>query len=61
MKNKGYSAPSVKKAFKILQTIADSPKKLGVSELAKKLKNLVSGGAKIKYFSEGQLKYFYIN
>ncbi len=38
MKNKGYSAPSVKKAFKILQTIADSPKKLGVSELAKKLK-----------------------
>lgn len=38
MKNKGYSAPSVKKAFKILQTIADSPNKLGVSELAKKLK-----------------------
>lgn len=33
-----YSAPSVKRAFKILQTIADSPVELGVSELAKQLK-----------------------
>ncbi len=33
----GYSAPSVKKAFKILQAIADSSSGLGVSELAKKL------------------------
>jgi DNA-binding IclR family transcriptional regulator len=37
MKKMGYSAPSVKKAFKILQAIADSPSGLGVSELAKKL------------------------
>jgi len=37
MKKTGYSAPSVKKAFKILQAIADSPSGLGVSELAKKL------------------------
>jgi IclR family KDG regulon transcriptional repressor len=33
-----YSAPSVKKAFKILQTIADSPVALGVSELANRLR-----------------------
>jgi IclR family KDG regulon transcriptional repressor len=32
-----YSAPSVKKAFKILQVITDSPTALGVSELSKKL------------------------
>jgi DNA-binding IclR family transcriptional regulator len=37
MKKTGYSAPSVKKAFKILQAIVDSPSGLGVSELAKKL------------------------
>ena len=37
MKKTIYSAPSVKKAFKILQTIADSSGGLGVSELAKKL------------------------
>lgn len=37
MKKTGYSAPSVQKAFKILQMIADSPSGLGVSELAKKL------------------------
>jgi len=37
MKKTGYFAPSVQKAFKILQTIADSPSGLGVSELAKKL------------------------
>ncbi len=33
-----YSAPSVKKAFKILQAIADSSVGLGVSDLAKQLK-----------------------
>jgi len=38
MKKTVYSAPSVKKAFKILQTIADSSTGLGVSELAKKLR-----------------------
>ena len=38
MKELKYSAPSVKKAFKILHTIADSSTGLGVSELAKKLK-----------------------
>jgi DNA-binding IclR family transcriptional regulator len=38
MKKIVYSAPSVKKAFKILQTIADSSTGLGVSELAKRLK-----------------------
>jgi len=37
MKKTGYLAPSVKKAFKILQTIADSPSGLGVSELSKRL------------------------
>jgi DNA-binding IclR family transcriptional regulator len=37
MKKSGYSAPSVKKAFRILHTIADSSGGLGVSELAKKL------------------------
>jgi IclR family KDG regulon transcriptional repressor len=38
MKKTAYSAPSVKKAFKILHTIADSSNGLGVSELAKQLK-----------------------
>jgi DNA-binding IclR family transcriptional regulator len=38
MKKTVYSAPSVKKAFKILHTIADSSNGLGVSELAKQLK-----------------------
>ena len=33
-----YSAPSVKKAFRILHAIADSPADLGVSELAGQLK-----------------------
>lgn len=33
----GYFAPSVKKAFKILQTIADSSSGLGVTELSKRL------------------------
>jgi IclR family KDG regulon transcriptional repressor len=37
MKKTIYSAPSVKKAFKILQVITDSPNAVGVSELAKKL------------------------
>ena len=37
MKKGGYSAPSVKKAFRILHTIADSSAGLGVSELGKKL------------------------
>jgi IclR family KDG regulon transcriptional repressor len=37
MKKTIYSAPSVKKAFKILQAIADSSGGLGVSELAKAL------------------------
>ncbi len=37
MKKSTYSAPSVQKAFKILQTIADSSSGLGVSELAKQL------------------------
>jgi len=38
MRKTTYSAPSVQKAFKILQTIADSSSGLGVSELAKQLK-----------------------
>jgi len=38
MKEIKYSAPSVKKAFKILHAIADSSAGLGVSELAKNLK-----------------------
>ncbi len=38
MKKKGYSAPSVKKAFEIIQTIVDSTAGLGVSELSKQLK-----------------------
>jgi len=37
MKKTGYSAPSVKKAFYILQAISDSPTGLGVSELSKRL------------------------
>ena len=37
MKKTGYFAPSVKKAFQILQMIADSPSGLGVSELSKGL------------------------
>jgi IclR family KDG regulon transcriptional repressor len=38
MKKIAYSAPSVKKAFKILQIISDSSNGLGVSEIAKQLK-----------------------
>jgi len=38
MKNNSYSAPSVKKAFKILQIISDSSSGFGISEIAKKLK-----------------------
>jgi IclR family transcriptional regulator, KDG regulon repressor len=38
MKKITYSAPSVKKAFKILQVITDSASGLGVSELAERLK-----------------------
>ena len=38
MKKTTYSAPSVKKAFRILQVLADSSSGLGVSELAKQLK-----------------------
>ena len=37
MKKTGYFAPSVKKAFQILQMIADSPSGLGVSDLSKRL------------------------
>jgi DNA-binding IclR family transcriptional regulator len=37
MENKTYSAPSVKKAFKILHAIADSSAGLGVSELSAKV------------------------
>ena len=37
MKKTGYLAPSVKKAFQILQMIADSPSGLGVSDLSKRL------------------------
>jgi DNA-binding IclR family transcriptional regulator len=33
-----YSAPSVLKAFKILQAVADSPAGLGISELGRRLK-----------------------
>ena len=29
-------------------------------ELAKSLKNLIRGGAKVKYFSEGKLRYLYV-
>ncbi len=38
MKKIRYSAPSVKKAFQILHSIADSQNGLGVSELAKQLR-----------------------
>jgi DNA-binding IclR family transcriptional regulator len=38
MKRMVYSAPSVKKAFKILQVIADSSTGLGVSDLSKQLR-----------------------
>ncbi|MEW6375665.1 MAG: IclR family transcriptional regulator [Thermodesulfobacteriota bacterium] len=38
MKKITYSAPSVKKAFKILHLLVDSPTGLGVSEIAKQLK-----------------------
>lgn len=38
MKKTSYSAPSVKKAFKIVQTIADSSAGIGVSALAKQLR-----------------------
>jgi IclR family KDG regulon transcriptional repressor len=38
MKKVTYSAPSVKKAFKILDAISDASSGLGISDLAKKLK-----------------------
>ena len=38
MKKITYSAPSVKKAFKILYAISDSSDGLGISDLSKKLK-----------------------
>jgi DNA-binding IclR family transcriptional regulator len=38
MKPKGYSAPSVKKAFKILYAITEASNGLGISDLSKKLK-----------------------
>jgi len=38
MKQIPYSAPSVKKAFKILQAISDASNEMGVSEIAKQLK-----------------------
>lgn len=38
MKKMTYSAPSVKKAFKILHTISDASSGLGISDLSKKLK-----------------------
>jgi IclR family KDG regulon transcriptional repressor len=38
MGKKNYSAPSVKKAFRILQTISDSQNGFGISEIAKQLK-----------------------
>jgi IclR family KDG regulon transcriptional repressor len=38
MKTKGYFAPSVKKAFKILYAITEASNGLGISDLSKKLK-----------------------
>jgi len=38
MKKMTYSAPSVKKAFKILHAISDAPNGLGITDLSKKLK-----------------------
>ena len=38
MKKNSYSAPSVRKAYKILEIISDSSSDLGISEIAKKLK-----------------------
>jgi DNA-binding IclR family transcriptional regulator len=38
MKKITYSAPSVKKAFKILHAISDAPNGLGISDLSKQLK-----------------------
>jgi len=38
MKKITYSAPSVKKAFKILYAISDAPNGLGITDLSKKLK-----------------------
>ncbi len=38
MGKNSYSAPSVKKAFRILQTVSDSKNGFGISEIAKKLK-----------------------
>ncbi len=38
MKKITYSAPSVKKAFKILHAVSDSSEGLGISDLSKKLK-----------------------
>lgn len=37
MKKKSYSPPSIKKAFKILQVISDTPGGVGISELSKQL------------------------
>ena len=42
MKKITYSAPSVKKAFKILYAISDASSGLGISDLAKKLKEVES-------------------
>ena len=38
MKKPTYSAPSVHKAFKILQAISETSNGLGISDLSKKLK-----------------------
>jgi IclR family KDG regulon transcriptional repressor len=38
MEKKSYSAPAVKKAFRILQTISDSQNGFGISEIARELK-----------------------
>jgi len=38
MKKITYSAPSVKKAFRILDTLSNSPRSLGVTDLSKQLK-----------------------
>lgn len=36
-KSNGYKAPAIQKAFRLLNTIAKSPKNLGIAELAKRL------------------------
>lgn len=38
MKKITYSAPSVKKAFRILDALSNSPRGLGVTDLSKQLK-----------------------